>query len=91
MKRVFKIYDMTFLTREDPKNLMTIDQEIAKILQRNLKKLGKYDGNVTGEFDDTTRKALKDFVNINNFENKMRDDGRIWKSVLDYLEEASKA
>jgi uncharacterized Ntn-hydrolase superfamily protein len=34
-----------------------------------------------------TQKALADFVHINNFENKMHKDGRIWKSILNYLEE----
>lgn len=46
-----------------------------------------YDGKITGIFDVATKKALSDFVNINNFENKMQGDGRIWKSILDYLEE----
>jgi len=55
-----------------------------------LSKLGTYGGKVTGKFDNATKKALVDFVNINNFENKMRDDGRIWKSVLDHLEEEAR-
>jgi uncharacterized Ntn-hydrolase superfamily protein len=36
------------------------------------------------------KKALTNFVNINNFENKMREERRIWKSVLDYLEELAR-
>jgi uncharacterized Ntn-hydrolase superfamily protein len=88
LKRVFKIYDMTMLSRESPRNLLTIDYDIATVLQRDLLKLGMYDGGITGVFDETTKKALRNFVNINNFENKMREDGRIWKSILDYLHEA---
>ncbi len=90
LRRVFKIYDMTMLSREDPKDLLTIDQEIALVLQRDLKKLGIYGGNVSGDFDAATRKALTDFVNVNNFENKMHDDGRIWRSILDHLEELAR-
>jgi uncharacterized Ntn-hydrolase superfamily protein len=86
LRRVFKIYDMTMLSREIPKDLLTIDRDITMVLQRDLKKLGIYDGNVTGDFDTATRKALAYFVNVNNFENKMHEDGRIWKSILDYLE-----
>jgi len=87
LKRVFKIYDMTMLSREDPKNLLTIDHNIAIELQTSLKKLGMYEGPITGFLDDTTKKALHRFVNVHNFENKMHDDGRIWRSILDYLKE----
>jgi uncharacterized Ntn-hydrolase superfamily protein len=87
LKRVFQTYDMTMLSREDPKNLLAIDHDVAIAIQRDLKKLRIYDGRITGSFDLATQKALADFVNINNFENKMHEDGRIWKSVLNYLEE----
>ena len=89
LKRVFKIYDMTMLSRESPRNLLTIDHHIATVLQRDLMKLGMYQGEITGVFDEPTKKALRNFVNINNFENKMGEDGRIWKSILDYLHEAA--
>jgi uncharacterized Ntn-hydrolase superfamily protein len=87
LKRVFKTYDMTMLSREDPKNLLTIDHNITIDLQTSLKRLGMYEGSITGVLDDATKKALHEFVNIHNFENKMHDDGRIWKSILDYLKE----
>jgi uncharacterized Ntn-hydrolase superfamily protein len=90
MKRIFRIYDMTMLSREDPSNLLAIDEKITIALQRDLKKLRLYDGEVNGTFDQATRQALTNLVNINNFENKMRDDGRIWKSVLGYLEEVAR-
>jgi uncharacterized Ntn-hydrolase superfamily protein len=76
---------MTMLSREDPRNLLTIDSDISFTLQRDLKTLGMYDGPISGTFDDQTKKALKDFVNVNNFENRMHEEGRIWKSILDYI------
>lgn len=90
LKRVFKIYDMTMLSREDPKNLLTIDREIATTLQRDLKKLGMYNESISGVLDDATKKSLRNFININNFENKMRKDERIWKSILDYMEDLAR-
>jgi len=90
LKRIFRIYDMTMLSREDPRNLLTIDHDIAAILQTDLKKLGMYDGPITATLDDATKKALREFINVNNFENKMRDDGRIWKSILDYIEDLAR-
>jgi len=92
LKRVLRVYDMTMLSREDPKNLLTIDHDIAVVLQKNLMKLGMYKGDITGVLDDATNKALHEFVNINNFENRMHEQGWIWKSILDYMGElASRA
>jgi uncharacterized Ntn-hydrolase superfamily protein len=92
LKRVLRVYDMTMLSREDPKNLLTIDHDIAVVLQKNLMKLGMYKGEITGVLDDATNKALHEFVNINNFENRMHEQGWIWKSILDYMGElASRA
>jgi uncharacterized Ntn-hydrolase superfamily protein len=87
LRRVFKIYDMTMLSREDPRNLLTIDHDISVVLQGDLKILGMYDGPISGIFDDQTKKALRDFVNVNNFENRMREEGRIWRSILDYIQD----
>jgi uncharacterized Ntn-hydrolase superfamily protein len=90
LRRVFKIYDMTMLSREDPGNLLTIDDDISVVLQRDLKTLGMYDGPVSGIFDDQTKKALRDFVNVNNFENRMHEEGRIWRSILDYIQDLAR-
>ena len=87
LRRIFRIYDMTILSREEPANLLIIDSEISEKIQRNLKRLGMYDGPVNGIFDNDTKKALQSFVNTHNFENKMHDDGRIWKSILAYMDE----
>lgn len=87
LRRVFKIYDMTMLSREDPRNLLTIDHDISVVLQRDLKILRMYDGPISGIFDDQTKKVLRDFVNVNNFENRMHEEGRIWRSILDYIQD----
>jgi uncharacterized Ntn-hydrolase superfamily protein len=89
LKRVLRVYDMTMLSRENPKNLLTIDQNLAKIIQRDLNKLGFHKGPLTGRYDDATKKALEVWVNTHNFENRMRDPGRIWKSIIDYMEETA--
>jgi uncharacterized Ntn-hydrolase superfamily protein len=90
LKRIFRSYDMTMLSREDPRNLLAIDRDITTTIQRNLKKLEFFPGKVSGNFDSATKKALDDFVNINNFEDRMRQEGKIWKSILDYMEELAK-
>jgi uncharacterized Ntn-hydrolase superfamily protein len=87
LRRIFHIYDMTMLSREDPNNLIHITGSVARLIQRNLKTLQFYRGPITGTFDELTKKALRDFVNVNNFENRMHEDGLIWKSILKYMQD----
>jgi uncharacterized Ntn-hydrolase superfamily protein len=87
LRRILRIYDATILSREDPVNLLVIDSELARRIQQNLKKLRIYDGDISGVLDEATKKSLREFVNTNNFENRMHDDGRIWKSILAYMNE----
>jgi len=90
LKRIFNIYDMTMLKREDPSDLVRIEGAVAKSIQSSLRALRFYKGPISGVYDETTKKALVEFVNINNFENKMDQDEYIWKSVLNYMKEAAK-
>jgi uncharacterized Ntn-hydrolase superfamily protein len=85
LERIFKIYDMTLLSREDPSMLHQIKGKIALRIQRALKALGYVDILVEDAFPQSAKSALQEWININNFENKARDDDKIWQSVLDYL------
>jgi len=89
LQRVFKVYDMTMLSREDPSNLIPVAGNVARNLQKNLKRLGFYNGSINGKYDEPTKSALREFGNINNFENRMHEDGVIWKSILHYMEDAA--
>lgn len=82
--RLFKIWDLTLLSREDPEDIVKIE-DVADKLQVALRKLGFYKGEITGRADEATLKALEDFIMINNFENKMRDDGYIWGTIYRYI------
>ena len=89
LKRLFKIWDLTLLSREDPSDIIKIE-DVAEKIQRALKKIGFYKGEITGKADNEALKALENWIMINNFENKMRNDGFIWKSVFNYLIESAK-
>ncbi|MGY5876405.1 MAG: DUF1028 domain-containing protein [Candidatus Thorarchaeota archaeon] len=82
LERVFQIYDMTLLSREDPSRLRKLQGDLAIKVQKALQKLGLVDSVTDDEFPE---KALEKFMGISNFENKMRDDGTIWQSVLEYM------
>ncbi len=85
LERIFKIYDMTLLSREDLSNLLTIQGEVSQKIQEALVTLGLLDTVLAGGFSTVANDALQKYISINNFENKMRDDGTIWRSVYEYL------
>jgi uncharacterized Ntn-hydrolase superfamily protein len=91
LKRVFKLYDLTMLSRENPSTLVPIAGEMAKGLQHDLSVLGYYSGHFTGTWDEASRAAFTRFISEHNFENKQRDDGTVWPSIVVYLRENAAA
>jgi uncharacterized Ntn-hydrolase superfamily protein len=87
LKRIFKVYDMTMLSREDPATLLPIAGEVAQGVQHDLAVLGFYTGRLTGTWDAAGRAAYVRFLGQHNFENKQREDDTIWPSVRQYLKE----
>ncbi|TFG13761.1 DUF1028 domain-containing protein [Candidatus Thorarchaeota archaeon] len=85
LERIFDLYDMTLLSREDPSDLLDIEGHVSKKIQEALVELDYLSSISKDEFPEEAERALERFVNINNFENKARDDAKIWKSVFDYL------
>ncbi|MEM1526942.1 MAG: DUF1028 domain-containing protein [Ignisphaera sp.] len=82
--RLFKIWELTILEREEPSDVYDLSQ-VAYNVQLALRKLGYYGGEVRGVPDEETLKALELWMSINNFENKMRSDGKIWGTVYRFL------
>jgi uncharacterized Ntn-hydrolase superfamily protein len=91
LERIFTIYDLTLLSREAESNLMRISGPIATTIRNALSALGYLkDGSVKGDWDSRAETALQEWTNTNNFENKYVE-GKIWKSVLDFLLEQSRS
>lgn len=91
LKRVFRLYDLTMLSREDPATLLPIEGELAASLQHDLAVLGFYSGRLTGTWDEASRAAFVKYIGENNFENKLREDNKVWPSVLRHLNEQARA
>jgi uncharacterized Ntn-hydrolase superfamily protein len=87
LRRVFKLYDLTMLAREDPATLVRLEGEVGGAVQQQLSVLGFYSGRLTGRWDPPTAQAFDRFLSVNNFENKARTDGTVWPSILTYLRE----
>jgi len=85
LERIFRIYDMTLLSREDPSQLIRIQGQVALQIQEALRASGYLRSVSKKTFPPEAADALQRFINVNNFENKARADGTIWRSVLDHL------
>ncbi len=86
LKRLFRIWEITILEREDPSDVVDLsDPSVAESVQRALSALGFYRGPVTGRADEATVKALEEWMAVNNFENKIRRDGKVWGTVYRFL------
>jgi uncharacterized Ntn-hydrolase superfamily protein len=90
IKRIFKVYDLTLLAREDPATLVPLVGDVARSVQQELQMLGFYVGRLTATWDAPTAKAFEKFLGVNNFENKARTDGMAWPSILHYLDERAR-
>ncbi len=90
LKRVFGLYDLTLLTREDPATLLALDRERVATVQGDLRSLGFYFGAGNGQWDAATQEAFRKFLGVHNFEEKERSDGKIWPSVMTYLDTAAR-
>src|SRR6266849_8906495 len=84
LRRIFRIYDLTLLSRDRPDDIVTIDEKTTQKLQETLAKLGYYKGPVNGDYDERTQGSLERFMHLNNLENKIRKDGTLWGSVYRY-------
>lgn len=88
--RLFRIWEITILTREDPNDVVEL-ADVAEEVQRALKALGYYKGPIDGKLTPQLQEALERWMSINNFENKIRKDGKLWGTVYRFLiEEARK-
>src|SRR5467141_202183 len=80
--RVFNIYDVTLLNRENPKDVVEVTAEVVREIQTGLANLGFYRGPTSGKFDSKTKEAFESWAGSSNFENKLRKDGKVWGSVF---------
>jgi len=85
LKKVFEIYDMCLLLRDDPKDLVKLKGDKVKIVKERLKLDRFYEGAIDDKYDDVTKKALRDWLGTNNFEVRERDDDFMWGSLYRYI------
>ncbi len=81
LTRIFNIYDVTLLNREDPTDVVVLTASVVKELQQGLSRLGYYRGPLAGTYDAATKASFEAWAGINNFENKLPANGKMWGSI----------
>jgi uncharacterized Ntn-hydrolase superfamily protein len=69
LERVFKLYDVTLLEREEPEQTRELSGDTASGVLATLSALGHYTGAPDTTFGEAERDALEAFRGLNNFEN----------------------
>ncbi len=81
LRRLYNLHKLTFF-RSEPQNLTKITPAIARELQQIMKERDFYKNEITGVFDEATKKALRDFMGWENYDERIRDDDLIDLEVL---------
>jgi uncharacterized Ntn-hydrolase superfamily protein len=75
-----------FFKPPEPGEMIPIEGDVAREVQRILRWSGIYEGAVTGEYDDATRAALTDLIGKENFEERFDESaGEISSQVIEVL------
>ncbi|MHA2169284.1 MAG: DUF1028 domain-containing protein [Candidatus Kariarchaeaceae archaeon] len=83
LSRVFDLYSLTLLEREDPTAITELTGDILEKIANVLVEK-KYLASADSSENDV-KAALLRWIHTENFENKIRTDGFIWNSVLHFL------
>ena len=84
LQKLLQMHHLLF-QETDPADLVPLS-ELALELQELLQETGHYDGPLSGEFDEVTRKALRALVGTENLEERWDGTGdTIDRQVVDYL------
>jgi uncharacterized Ntn-hydrolase superfamily protein len=87
--RLFRIWELLLLEREDPKDIVKWD-DVWEDIMMALIKLGYLSEEVLDKDDKRLIEAFEKWIGINNFENKLRSDGYIWGTIYRYLIDTSR-
>jgi uncharacterized Ntn-hydrolase superfamily protein len=85
LAELIELHRLYFEKSSDEEEL-AIGGEVAERLQKTMQQLGYFDAVINGEYDQPTRKALREFIGSENFEDRTDfDAGRIDRPVYEYL------
>ena len=84
---IFRLYDLQKIhfERSDPKDVVPIAGSDAVYLQKLLAKKGFFKGESDGAWDQASTKALAEYMGWENYDVRIRQDGKIDRKILDLI------
>jgi uncharacterized Ntn-hydrolase superfamily protein len=73
LERILSLHRL-YLTKSSPEELIPIDEKITRELQVMLQGEGHYEGEVSGVYDEATKKGLWNLYGIENLEERWHDE-----------------
>jgi uncharacterized Ntn-hydrolase superfamily protein len=73
LERILGLHRL-YLTKSSPEELIPVDENIARELQVMLQEAGHYESQITGVYDEATKKGLWDLYGIENLEERWHDE-----------------
>jgi len=86
LKRLLSLYELYFF-KPRPEDLIEIKGDVAREIQRILRKTGDYSGPVNGIYDETTKEAFKTFCLRENLEERWQEEPLVDSTVLQFMRE----
>jgi uncharacterized Ntn-hydrolase superfamily protein len=84
---IFRLYELqkVHFERSDPKDVISIGGADAVYLQKLLAKKGFHKGRTDGVWDEASTKALADYMGWENYDTRIRQDGKIDRKILELI------
>ena len=84
---IFRLYELQKIhfERSDPKDVIPIAGADAVYLQKLLAKKGFHKGRTDGVWDEASTKALADYMGWENYDTRIRRDGKIDRKILELI------
>lgn len=90
LARLLKLWRVYFQPPR-PEDVLPLTEDLVREVQHLLRERGYYRGEVTGHFDEPTRQALRAFAGVENLEERLFEDARIDRTVLEFLRKGREA
>ena len=84
LKRLLELHQL-YLAKTNPNDILPIDAPIARELQELMRRRGYYSGEISGDWDDATQKAFREFAGVENLEDRLLEGAQIDRVALDFL------
>jgi uncharacterized Ntn-hydrolase superfamily protein len=84
LARILELHKL-YLFKTDPKDIVPIDEAVARELQAALIKSGDYSGAISGVYDEATRTAFYNYSMRENVEDRWVEGPKIDRVVLNFV------